>query len=260
GGGGGGVGSAAAVAGPSSVGASRWQPASTPSDETRSAAESELKTRTLLRPSPRLRGATSADDMQAQPFREERGLVFIFDLDRHVDLHHEVARLALADLRECAVCTHALTDAHRCDEADLVEPVVHEQRSACGLRDEVDAERHEQRQREKAVRDRAAERRLLRAHGIDVNELMVERDVRETVHALLIDQEPVGHAESLANHAVELLARDGSCHGRSLVNCAGSGPQSPTLPARRGRIVATAQAGVKLEAARDTAPPMSKLH
>ncbi len=64
------------------------------------------------------------------------------------------------------------------------------------------------------MRDRAAERRLLGALGVDVDELVIERDVGEAVHALLVDEEPVRHAEPLTDHAVELLARDGSCHGR----------------------------------------------
>src|SRR5690606_38583413 len=77
---------------------------------------------------------------------------------------------------------------------------------------------HEQRQRQETVRDRAAERRLTRALGVDVHELVIERDVGECVDAGLIDLEPVRDAEQLADALLELLPGDGlaaRAHGPS---------------------------------------------
>ena len=41
----------------------------------------------------------SVDHMQTQPFRDQRRLVLTFDLDRDIDAHDDVARLALRHLR-----------------------------------------------------------------------------------------------------------------------------------------------------------------
>ena len=70
---------------------------------------------------------------------------------------------------------------------------------------------HEQRQREKAVRDRAAEQRL-RALEVDVHELVIERHVCELIDPVLVDEEPIGNAEPFADSGRELLTRDGFDH------------------------------------------------
>ena len=107
--------------------------------------------------------------------------------------------LALGHLAERADGADALADFDGRRETHLVETVVHDQLAVREQRDERQAQVHEQRQRQKAVRDRAAERRLARPLGVDMDELVVERDVGEGVDAALIDEEPVGNAELLAD-------------------------------------------------------------
>src|SRR5215471_8902038 len=84
---GGGAGSGA-VCGPSSVGLSGWQAASEPSTHASNTSAADRERETTLPPRARRSSdRVSANDMQAQPFRAERGLVLVLDLDRHVDLH-----------------------------------------------------------------------------------------------------------------------------------------------------------------------------
>ena len=66
-----------------------------------------------------------------------------------------------------------------------------------------------QAERQKAVRDRAAEGRLRRRLRVDVDELVVLCAVREGVDAVLVDQDPVGDADLLAGTGLELRRGDG---------------------------------------------------
>ena len=66
------------------------------------------------------------------------------------------------------------------------------------------------------VRDRAAEWRLRRALGIDVDPLVVARDGREPVDVLLRDLVPVADAELLADLRAHLLEAVDREHGRQL--------------------------------------------
>src|SRR6187551_768942 len=145
------------------------------------------------------------DDMEAQPFGDERRLAFILDLDRHVEPHDDVPWPALANFAELGDGTNARADFDGRRKPHLLESVIHEELAVREHRDERQAQMHEQRQRQKAVCDRAAERRRLRTLDIDVDELVVERDVGESVHARLIDEEPVRGAELAADHGSELL-------------------------------------------------------
>src|SRR5690606_10061741 len=101
----------------------------------------------------------SREDMEAQPFGDERRLVLVLDLDAAVHPPERRAGRSLADAAEPSGRANAAADAHRAHEPDLVEAVVQEELRALDLRDEVEAQVDEQRQRQKTVRDRAAERR-----------------------------------------------------------------------------------------------------
>ena len=95
---------------------------------------------------------------------------------------------------------------YRRHEAHFVEAIVDEHLVFRELRDERQTQMHDQRQRQKSMRDRAAERRGPRALGINVHELVIERHVGEPVDALLVDQEPFGHAELAADLGLKLAA------------------------------------------------------
>jgi hypothetical protein len=71
----------------------------------------------------------------------------------------------------------------------LVQPVVDTHR-AVGHRKRRIRHHRQQRQREKAVRDRAAERRLLRPLLVDVDPLKVASRLRELVDPVLQDLDP----------------------------------------------------------------------
>src|SRR5882672_2462282 len=108
---------AGAGGGPSSCGCSRSQPPSSGSKRSSNGSASRIESG----------AARSADHMQTQPLRDERGLLFVLDLDRDVDLHDHVARLALLDAQQFDPRADPLADLHRRGEADLVETVVHDE-------------------------------------------------------------------------------------------------------------------------------------
>ena len=62
------------------------------------------------------------------------------------------------------------------------------------------------------MRDRRAERRLLRLLGVDVDELVVQRRIGEGVDAVLVDREPLGGRPLLADVRRELGCRYGISH------------------------------------------------
>ena len=105
-------------------------------------------------------------------------------------------------------------DRQRRREADLVQAVVEREGEALELEDLV-VEARAEREREVAVGDRAAERRLLRALDVDVDPLVVAGDVGERVDVLLGDLVPVGGAERLALGGLELVESGDRPHGRA---------------------------------------------
>jgi diguanylate cyclase (GGDEF)-like protein/PAS domain S-box-containing protein len=93
------------------------------------------------------------------------------------------------------------------------------------LRQEVCRKRH----REKAVRDRRAERTRFRALGVDVDPLVVERRLGELVDLILGDRHPVGHAQIGPDGAEQLPRRGevGRHAGDAIRLCAADVDASP---------------------------------
>ena len=94
-------------------------------------------------------------------------------------------------------------DGERRREANAVEPVVDAHHGVGDLH-QLLADRRHQRQREEAVRDRAAERRLLGPLDVDVDELVVVGRVGELVDARLGHLLPVGVADVRARALAQL--------------------------------------------------------
>ena len=119
-----------------------------------------------------------------------------------VKLAGDVDRVALEfDVRGDRSGTDARADLHRVHEPHLVESVVDAHEYTGVLRVDWAAPRsrsgrevREHRQRQHAVRDRRTERRRLGPLRIDMNELMVVRDVGELVDLVLGDLEPLAGA------------------------------------------------------------------
>ncbi len=62
------------------------------------------------------------------------------------------------------------------------------------------------------MRNRAPEWALLRAFDVDMDPLMVARRVREGIHPLLVDHEPVARAEILAHCLGDFVERRENSH------------------------------------------------
>src|SRR5689334_8764343 len=78
----------------------------------------------------RQRRAASTEIGQAEPFRDQRGLVLAFDLHGDVGASLEFVGLAQLGLGQHEAAADALARADRRDEAQLVEAVVHAHRGA----------------------------------------------------------------------------------------------------------------------------------
>src|SRR3954447_336573 len=151
--------------------------------------------------SPKLPAASvsgSAIDEAGHPVRDERRLVLALDLDRDGAHDLEVVGVLEVDAGEDRGGADLRADLHRVDEPHLVEAVVDAHHDAVeALRRLLDraGQVREQRQRQEPVRDRHLPRRELRCLlRVDVDELVVDRDIRELVDAVLRDLEPVAGA------------------------------------------------------------------
>ncbi|CAM2160804.1 hypothetical protein PT2222_90021 [Paraburkholderia tropica] len=136
-----------------------------------------------------------------------------FALDRHVPHDLRAAAFDLAHFLHAEAPAHARIHRHRRREAHAVHPIVHAHALTQRNR-RLQQHRHE-RQREKAMCDRTAERRLAaRALGVEVNPLMIAGGVGETLHARRAHGAPAAH-ERLGAHAcaqgVEIGDFDNGC-------------------------------------------------
>src|SRR5688572_8078350 len=147
--------------------------------------------------------ATSAGVDTAQRLCDADRLVAALALEGQ---EHRDLRAARDVVDALKLHPHADLRAHRerCREAQLVEPVVDAERDAL-QREEVVGEARRERQRVVAVRDRAAERRLLRALLVDVDELVVAGDLGERVDVLLRHELPLADADLLADLGLQLV-------------------------------------------------------
>ena len=106
---------------------------------------------------------------------------------------------------------HALAAAHGGEEAGFVAAVIHAHLDAVHARHIgfLGEDRHE-RQREETVGDGATEGRQLGLFFVDVDELVIAGRVGEFVDHVLIDRQPVGHADDSAGHRFVFVKRDDS--------------------------------------------------
>src|SRR5207302_8837816 len=141
--------------------------------------------------------------MPAEPFGDERRLARALALDHRVpgDLHAVAVELLV--LREREARAYARAAWHRRGEAHAVEPVVDAHAPVAEGKGHLRQVR-EQRQREKAVRDGAAEGRGLRAAAIDMDPLEVLDRLGEAIDALLRDLDPGRNRDLLADAVLEI--------------------------------------------------------
>src|SRR3954463_11385710 len=156
--------------------------------------------------SPKLPAASvsrSAVDEAGHPVRDERRLGLALDLDRDGPDDLEIVGVLEVDAGEHRGGADLRADLDGVDEAHLVEAVVDAHHDAVeALRRRLDraGQVREQRQGQEAVRDRHLPRRELRGLlRVDVDELVVDRDIRELIDAVLRDLEPVAGAFCLTD-------------------------------------------------------------
>src|SRR4051794_18247301 len=145
----------------------------------------------------------SAVDETGHPVRDERRLVLALDLDRDGAHDLQVVGVFEVDAGEDRGCADLRVDLHRVDEAHLVEAVVDAHQDAVealgGLLDRA-GQVGQQREGQEAVRDRHLPRGELRGLlRVDVDELVVDRDVGELVDPVLRHLEPVAGAFCLTD-------------------------------------------------------------
>src|SRR5205814_9131871 len=122
-------------------------------------------------------------------------------------------------LQESEARAHARAHGYRRSEAHAVQAVV-DAHLAVAEREGGFREVREQRQREKAVRDGAAEGGALRARRIDMDPLEVLDRLGEGIDALLRDLDPRRDADLLPDAGLELADRAHFCWpGGTVPNC-----------------------------------------
>src|SRR6266404_3045328 len=141
--------------------------------------------------------------MTADPFGDERGLGRALALDGHVPGHLYAVRLDALELRQREARAQARAGRHGRGEAHAVQAVV-DAHPAVAEGEGGLGEVRKERQRQKAMGNRAAERRILRPRPIDVDPLEVFNGAREGVDTLLGDLDPWRDADFLADARLEL--------------------------------------------------------
>src|SRR4029077_3481546 len=137
---------------------------------------------------------------------DERRFRSAFDLDRGVPGHlHAIAVDGLV-LQQREARTHARAAGYGRGEAYPVQAVVHAHLAVGEGKGRLGKVR-QQRKREEAVRDGAAEGRALRARRIDVDPLEILDRLGEGIDALLTYVEPGRYRDLLSNPLLELPDR-----------------------------------------------------
>src|SRR6476620_8321058 len=135
----------------------------------------------------------SSSEHKAEPLRGQRGFALVFDLDRHSVTQQPLPRRFLLDRVKREAPTNPFARLHRRQETHAVETVIDGQFDTFRDQHGVCSHPRQQRQGQEAMGDGAAELRLRRCFGIDVDELMVVGRVGKLVDPCLIDAEPGGH-------------------------------------------------------------------
>src|SRR6185312_3569738 len=181
------------------------------------------------------------------------GALAALDLDG--DEHRGLdATLDVGDLLHLGAGADALADEHRRDEPHLVDAVV-DRHGEPLVPGDLGQEEAGQRQGEVPVGDGAAERPLLGPLDVDVDPLVVAGRLRERVHPLLGDLEPLAEAEVLAHRGPDAL---GAVEHPYLSHSYPPGSPGPCPPRRRcGRSVPCTSGGrrSRRRPARSAAPP-----
>uniref|UniRef100_A0A653B1I8 Uncharacterized protein n=1 Tax=Ectopseudomonas oleovorans TaxID=301 RepID=A0A653B1I8_ECTOL len=145
-----------------------------------------------------------SDEAEGQRFGDVGRFLLAFDLQYGACLEQPLAGVLLVGVGQRHHQAHPGVDLDRLDEAYAVEAVVHRHLQALRHDHDLFHQHRYQRQREEAMGDGGAEGRQLGLFRIDVDELVIAGALGELVDALLIDGQPLGFAEFLANLVLEL--------------------------------------------------------
>src|SRR3954463_16332811 len=149
---------------------------------------------------------TTSVVVAADPLGDERRLVGAFALDERAPRDLHPVALDGLELLQREARAHARADRHGRGEAHTVQAVVHAHAPVAERKGRL-RQMREQRERQEAMRDRAAERRIPGALAIDVDPLEVVDRLGEGVDALLRDLEPGRDADFLADAVLQVLQR-----------------------------------------------------
>src|SRR5580698_7415846 len=154
---------------------------------------------------PKLRGRLTLSIESHYPLGVERGLAAAF----HFDADHPDCLIPLVELIE-RLQREARADArpgwYRRGEAHAVQPVIDAHLEIAADLEAVVRQAAQHRQRQEAVRDGAAKRRLLPgALYILMDPLVIAGDVRERVDARLLHGEPIAHRYFVANQGLQFF-------------------------------------------------------
>ena len=107
------------------------------------------------------------------------------------------------------MAAYPFSAAHGCNEPQLVEAIIHARLGALDHRANLIAHLGQQRQRQKTMRNGATVRGLTGGpHRVNVNEILVMRELGELVDHGLIDRDPVRYPEIGADSSAHVIERD----------------------------------------------------
>jgi hypothetical protein len=128
--------------------------------------------------------------------------------------HEQLAGGLLVKAVEGELAADALARSDRGDEADSIEAVIDRHFKAVGGHHDVGGHAAEQRERQEAVGDGAAERGPGGGGRIDMDELLILGRVGERLDAQLVDGDPFGGSDVGADFCADLV-EGGDGHGLS---------------------------------------------
>src|SRR5690554_1881780 len=179
-----------------------------------------------------------SDEVQGEGLGDVGGLVPAFDLKRGAGFHQPLAGVLFGHVDYSKLHAHPGADPYRLDEAHAVQPVVDCHLQPFRTNRQTGRQRRNQRQGQETMGDGAAERRLFGLFLVDMDELVVASAIGELVDPLLVDQQPVGMAQVLADIGRQVVDGDGGhgvLHGNIVVGPLGGKSRHGCKGARQGQ-------------------------
>src|SRR5437868_3538709 len=135
-------------------------------------------------------------NQKRQRFGDQGGLFRSLDFQCVQGLHDHLSALSRLNPGKDNAQPHARTSRHRCQKADLIDPVIQPGSGIAWDDANLHGQRSHHRQRQIAMRDRTAERTFpLCPFNVDVNPLAIAGAGSKRIDARLIYRDPIGESE-----------------------------------------------------------------